>query len=191
MLAEMTTSSKCENHLAGLWGDICYQSDFMRDDAPSRIPHAFTGSPRPVSWTKIRVRQLLAVALPLLAKQHQRVPAVAGETYWRRVVDATSASKSPSSIRIQFDELATRWERETRNLSSPQAMASHPAYAKIIRLGNDALPLIFERMERQPGFWFEALRRITGEDPVQSAQRGNVDAMWKAWVKWGTERGHI
>lgn len=89
-----------------------------------------------------------------------------------------------------FSVLATQWEEETRNLSSPSAKASHPSYDAIVKMGRPVLPLIFQRMRFRPAFWFDALRRITGEDPVTPPMRGNVQRMTEAWLSWGEKRGY-
>jgi hypothetical protein len=93
----------------------------------------------------------------------------------------------------RFEILASQWERQTRNLSSLTAISEHAAYREIIRMGEDVLPLILSRMQSRPRFWFEALRQIAGpeNDPVTPKMYGNVQRMTDAWVKWGTERGHL
>lgn len=98
--------------------------------------------------------------------------------------------KGSEEIAKSFDLLATQWEEETRNLSSPTAKAAHPNYRAIIDMDRPALPLIFQRMKVRPAFWFEALRRITGENPVTPPMRGNVQRMTEAWLSWGEKRGY-
>ena len=77
----------------------------------------------------------------------------------------------------QFKKPADQWERETALLSNSGRAAEHPAYQEIISMGQPAVPLILKRMEFQGGHWFEALHRITGEDPVNPKDRGNIAAM--------------
>ena len=43
-------------------------------------------------------------------------------------------------------------------------------------MGQPAVPLILERMRSQGGHWFHALRYITGADPVNPEDLGNVAA---------------
>ena len=52
-------------------------------------------------------------------------------------------------------------------------------------MGEPAVPLILERMKAQGGHWFDALHEITGADPGEPADRGNIPAMQEAWLKWG------
>ena len=102
-----------------------------------------------------------------------------------------STKEDAANVAHEFDTLASQWERETRNLSAIRAITLHPAYRKIISLGWQAVPLILNRIQRRPAFWFEALERITGENPVKPSMRGDVQRMIEAWVAWGIERGLI
>ena len=97
----------------------------------------------------------------------------------------------PRRLEALFAELTERWKRETRFLSSPSAIATHPAYQRIIGLGPQVVPLILARMQREPGPWFWALAALTGENPVPPADQGRVAAMTDAWLKWGRDNGWI
>ncbi len=94
----------------------------------------------------------------------------------------------PDLIRERFLELANQWETETVLLSSSDQAAEHPAHREIVSMGEPAVHLILERMKSQGGHWFTALHEITGADPVEPADRGNVSAMQEAWLKWGEAR---
>jgi hypothetical protein len=91
-----------------------------------------------------------------------------------------------------FESLRVSWHREYGALSSPIAIASCVSYQKIIALGTNVLPLIIRDLKRQPepDHWFEALRRITGDDPVPMKDRGNRRRMAKAWLKWAHTKGY-
>jgi hypothetical protein len=86
-----------------------------------------------------------------------------------------------------FAELAARWRADCEFLSSPPEMAKHPAYREIIAMGEPAIRLILAELEARPALWFEALRALTGEDPVPPEARGNVRAMAGAWLEWGRQ----
>jgi hypothetical protein len=49
---------------------------------------------------------------------------------------------------------------------------------------------LLRKLEQDPYLWFLPLRAITGADPVPPEQRGNVDRMTEAWLRWGKEQGH-
>lgn len=96
-------------------------------------------------------------------------------------------------VERRFARLADRWERETRNMSSPNAAERHPAYQQIIDLGKPVIPLILKRLAEYPSFWFKALLIISAEpnDPVQPSMHGDVQAMADAWLSWGERNGYL
>ena len=67
---------------------------------------------------------------------------------------------------LEFDTLATEWREEQSVLSSAREMAMHPAYLRIIGMGERAIPLILEDLRKSPDHWFIALHAITGVNPV-------------------------
>ena len=101
-----------------------------------------------------------------------------------------SLSHAPS-FRQEFAELVATWRTETAGLSSPKAMTEHPAYERIIGLGELAIPLILQDMKESGGWWYPALRTLTGENPVPESARGNPPLNDKAWLQWGTDNGYI
>jgi hypothetical protein len=102
----------------------------------------------------------------------------------------STISDQPSAVLIaRFASLASAWRADTEFLSSSAEMADHPAYREIIAMGEPAVPLILAELETRPDFWFEALRQITGADPVPPAARGDVRAMAEAWLEWGHSHG--
>ena len=91
----------------------------------------------------------------------------------------------------RFQDLADRWERATAFFSNSSRAAQHPAHQEIIGMGRPAVSLILARMEASGGHWFEALHQITGEDPLDPKDRGNIPAMQKAWLQWGRHIGAL
>jgi hypothetical protein len=90
----------------------------------------------------------------------------------------------------KFRELASTWKAESMFLSSVTDMSSLPSYQEIIRMGTPAIPLLLGELEREPDHWFIALMSITGEDPVPAEDRGDLDKMAAAWLRWGRDRGY-
>lgn len=84
-----------------------------------------------------------------------------------------------------FTALAERWKAETEFLSSPDEIAAHWAYQRIVQLGAPMVPLVLRELRREPHLWFAALRALTGANPVPAEARGKVSAMADAWVRWG------
>lgn len=108
-----------------------------------------------------------------------------------REVARIIALKPSLLIRRKFERLAEQWKDETLLYSSATEIASHPAYQKIIGMGSDALPLILEDLSKNGSHWFWALIAITGEDPVPSEFRGQVEKMSSAWIEWGKMQGYV
>lgn len=99
----------------------------------------------------------------------------------------------PVSRRLQtdvenFQALVEAWRQEVQFLSSVTEMSLHPAYQRIIGMGASVLPLLLRELENRPDHWFWALTAITGVDPVQPADRGKIEKMSEAWLKWGKEQ---
>lgn len=88
-----------------------------------------------------------------------------------------------------FNALKDKWLEETRSISSPSVKYLHPCYARIIGLGQPAVPMILQTLQTDPGDWFYALRAITGENPVTDEMAGDVRQMTQAWLAWGREKG--
>lgn len=96
-------------------------------------------------------------------------------------------SNRPISIEnlyFEFYNLYFDWKSETLYAHSILQVCNHPAYQQIIGLGKKVLPFIFSELKRKPDHWFWALKAITQVDPVNPADRGNLQEMTKAWLKW-------
>ena len=89
-----------------------------------------------------------------------------------------------------FAELVEQWREGTGGLSSPKAIADHPAYQQIIQMGKSALPMIFRELEENGGWWYPALRTLTGENPVPAEAKGQPPLSREAWLEWGQRNGY-
>jgi hypothetical protein len=90
-----------------------------------------------------------------------------------------------------FRTLADEWRHATRFYSSLEQITEHPAYRAIVELGEEIVPLLLRELRRHPEPWFAALREITGANPVETDQRGDMRAMAEAWLRWGRQHGVI
>ena len=89
----------------------------------------------------------------------------------------------------RFAKLVVDWKKSKGPISSITAMAMMPAYQEIIGMGKPAVSLILSQLRSegdQPDMWFWALKAITGIDPVHEDDRGDMVAMAKAWLEWGS-----
>ncbi len=91
----------------------------------------------------------------------------------------------------EFRTLADQWCDETGLFSFERQWAAHPAYQRILEMGEKVVPFILRELQDRPAHWFGALHTITGENPVPPESAGNFQAMTKAWLQWGRESGHI
>jgi len=85
----------------------------------------------------------------------------------------------------EFQRLYQTWRAETRFTSSATEKAMHPAYQRIIGMGQPAVPFVLRELERAPDHWFWVLTAITGENPVNPNDQGDVQAMAASWIDWG------
>lgn len=95
------------------------------------------------------------------------------------------------NVQSAFESYADQWRAESRFLSSTSQMAMLWPYQRIIGMGLPAVPLILRELQREPDHWFWALRAITGADPVDAEDKGNLDKMTQAWLKWGQDNGFL
>lgn len=94
-------------------------------------------------------------------------------------------------VRDRFTRLAAQWKAESVHMSNVAQMALLKSYQSIIGMGDSAIPLLLEELQREPDQWFWALEAITLENPVSPTAGGKVDEMARAWVDWGRHRGYI
>jgi hypothetical protein len=66
----------------------------------------------------------------------------------------------------------------------------HPAYQRIIGMGEQVLPLIFKDLSARGGHWIWALSAITGECDVAKSGDTFREAV-QAWLKWGRKNGYL
>jgi len=88
------------------------------------------------------------------------------------------------NIREKFMSLYKSWKNDTALLSSITEKCIHPSYQQIIGVGSNVLPYIFEMLSDRFDHWFWALKAITGADPVDQADKGNIKKMREAWLNW-------
>ena len=103
----------------------------------------------------------------------------------------SAALNKQEVIKSKFQNLIAQWRKDTVFLSSSTDKLSHPAYLKIIGMGEPALPLIFREMKERGGHWFLALRSISDADPVNPEDVGKIKKMTEAWLQWGMQNGYL
>jgi len=102
----------------------------------------------------------------------------------------TLTPEQQQNVARRFQGLAAQWNAATRYRSNTQALRNHPVYEELVALGEPVVPLILAELGREPNVsWFVVLTGITGENPVPPALADHVDAMARAWIDWGRQRG--
>ena len=98
----------------------------------------------------------------------------------------------------EFDHLIQKWNDDTWMYSSISSIIDHPSYKMLANCEfgtqkQDVLKLLLERLisgDFNVGF-FCLLFQITGVDPVNPDDAGDVPAMTKAWIDWGKAQNLI
>lgn len=101
------------------------------------------------------------------------------------------AKETQEPAAARFARLAAEWREARGPLALSQEICMMRPYQEIIGMGAAAVPLILRELRQRPDQWFWALRMITGANPVPEEDRGYVDRMVAAWVRWGEEHGHL
>ena len=131
--------------------------------------------------TELEMEQLLEELAVQKAKGVNRL---------HRLVDASGAQAN-RNVKAAFAALADQWKRETGMLSSVSRKIQHPAYKKIIALGEPAIPLILHELKERPGHWFAALEALTEASPLPAAGRVDMSRAAAAWLDWGKQHGYL
>jgi hypothetical protein len=105
-------------------------------------------------------------------------------------VKLKSQIAAQNSLERKFRQLSKQWENETEMLSDLSQKVIHPAYQRIIGMGQDAIPLLLNELSKRPNHWFWALRSITGTNPVKPEHRGRIKLMAQDWLCWGRDHGY-
>ena len=121
------------------------------------------------------------------------ISAEAGEVdaRFRNALEHLTSSISAQSDQQRFAVLSATWKEDMKFSSSIHDLLSNPAYLSIIALGKKALPLILSDLKNSHDQWFVALNVITGFDPVDDSEKGDVRAMSAAWIRWGQQNGYV
>jgi hypothetical protein len=95
---------------------------------------------------------------------------------------------------LKFQRLVREWRKERKTtVSLTSEMAMLPSYQQIIAMGEKVLPLIVSQLRSEgdePDHWFWALRVLTGVDPIQPEDQGNISKMAQAWLNWAESEGY-
>jgi hypothetical protein len=122
---------------------------------------------------------------------HNPDPSVDIKTFFEQNDFTLGLDNTGANLNEKFDSLADQWLQDTMFDSSVTAFISHPAYLRIIGMGEKAIPLLLNALTNKPGHWFSALASITGENPIPPGDAGNFDSMKQAWLDWGSDNNYM
>lgn len=92
---------------------------------------------------------------------------------------------------IRFADLAEWWHEDRDAKSTDRQKYDHPAYRKILAMGDAVIPYILADMRDRGGHWFSALRQLSGDPTVDANANGSMKRAREAWLAWGKARGRI
>lgn len=127
---------------------------------------------------------LVEATKPLPEKMEQWIEKHDGRTPSSRMSNGGQPSQEQT-----FRELAEQWRRETGMYSSISKKVQHPAYRRIIDMGEDALPWILQELRDRPAHWFTALSTIVKDTSISEPKDPRMAR--ETWLAWGKERGLI
>jgi hypothetical protein len=132
-----------------------------------------------LSLPAVDYRFLAPISLPATAVGMSTAPCA---VYSAAVVHEDTAKK--------FRRLTDRWRSETGMLSRIDKRCMHPAYQRIIAMGERAIPFILQDLRDTRDAWFWALTVIAGEDTIPDDTPDDPDSLIEAWLSWGRANGY-
>lgn len=106
-----------------------------------------------------------------------------------KFVLSPTITRTSEHLRQEFEALVTEWQHDTMLTSSSHEICMHPAYQRVIGIGEQALPFIMEELSQGNDHWHWALCAITGENPATHTD--SLREASKVWLEWGKERGFV
>lgn len=110
---------------------------------------------------------------------------------YRRQVRTANADTSDAVYRsvaedyvAEFNRSVSEWRRATLALSFVSQKTAHPAFRRIVRMRELAVPLIVTELQRHPDFLYLALQEIVGSEQVPAVGGGDPRAIAEAWIRW-------
>ena len=106
------------------------------------------------------------------------------------ITTKSSLEYTDFSIKSEFDTLVKVWTSTIKYQSLESQQIKHPAFLRIVSMGEKVLPYIFEEFSKRPFMaWFRALTAIVGQD-IASEAKSFREAI-ELWLKWGKEKNYL
>jgi len=99
-------------------------------------------------------------------------------------------TEAETQIKSEFANLVKVWKKATLHNSFIRQKIVHPAYLRIVGMGEKAIPFILQELtERPSASWFPALEAISGNNAAQSAK--SIDEAVQSWLNWGSQESYL
>ena len=101
-------------------------------------------------------------------------------------VPGNGANPVTPELAAEFADCADAWEDAF--FLDMEEMLNDPDYLRIIEMGPAVTPLILQRLQARPNWWFLALYMLTGVDPTRGKTRGKLLETTEIWLNWAKEQ---
>lgn len=118
-----------------------------------------------------------------------------GEENWKRKEKDVITTKSGQEyrdlqVKSEFDTLVKVWTSAIKYTSLESQQIKHPAFLRIVSMGEKILPLIFAEFSERPFMaWLSALEAIVGKNVASEAK--SFREVVELWLKWGKEKRYL
>lgn len=118
-----------------------------------------------------------------------------GEENWKRKEKDVITTKSGQEyrdlqVKSEFDTLVKAWASAIKYTSLESQQIKHPAFLRIVSMGEKALPLIFGEFSKRPFMaWLTALPAIVGKNIAAEAK--SFPEAVGLWIEWGKENSYL
>lgn len=107
--------------------------------------------------------------------------------FWGR----NTNTRSPGQYRPKADDFVgsfyavlNRWRSETKFLSDPAKITSHPSYVALVENADKVIPLIKMELSRKPSHLIWVLEDHFGVDPYSPGDEGDVARQTNRWLAY-------
>lgn len=90
-----------------------------------------------------------------------------------------------------FQELRNAWLNDTAFESGYKNKINHPAYLKIVSMGELIIPILVEDMVENKTPWHYALVDITQKNPIREESAGRANKIIEDWHAWAKENNYV
>ena len=107
-----------------------------------------------------------------------------------RSIKLKAKVEAETRIKSEFENLVKDWKKATVHYSFIRQKIVHPAYLRIVGMGEKAIPFILEELRESPSAsWFPALEAISGN--IAAPEAKTVGEAVQSWLSWGKQQSHL